>query len=61
MERGLGLLRDLLVAIASILVLAGVITDDQSQRYTAAAILLISTAAAFGAWALNEYRNQPHE
>jgi hypothetical protein len=61
MERGLGLLRDLLVAVASVLVLAGVITDDQGQRYTAAAVLLIATGSAFAAWAYNEYKSRPHQ
>jgi hypothetical protein len=57
-ETGLGLLRDLVVAIIGLIALFGV---DISNEQTGGILLLVATAGAFGVWAFNSYQNAKKE
>ena len=52
-ETGLGLLRDLVVAVIGVIALFGL---DISNEQTGGILLLVSVAGAFGVWAFKAYK-----
>lgn len=53
LEKGLGLLRDVVAAIIALAILFGAHMSDEQ---VAGILLLLTTVGAFGTWAFNAYR-----
>lgn len=60
MEKITGLIRDFVVAVAAVLVMAGIITDEFAQRITSGIVLLIVTGLALGTYAYNTWQHRGH-
>ena len=57
-ETGLGLLRDLVVAVIGVIALFGI---DISNEQTGGILLLVSVAGAFSVWAYKAYQAHKKE